>query len=287
LTIRKFVALSVAVHAFFFACIYLVQVRSSAEKKKPTEYVATLLSPEELQKPGVRPAQPTPKVKPPQRLFKKPSLVPKVTPPPRLPERAKPLFTPEAPVVPGEGEGTGKRVPETRPSEAAEAEKTGKGGKSGSAIEKRGPSIPGFSIRDELFDKEITESIARRDAGKAEGEGEKESPITFDTNVYKYAGYMTKLREKIESIWVFPTEAIARGIKFPQDLKIQFTIKKDGRLGEVRLIRTSGYKMLDDAALKALKDGEPYWPLPEEWGMETYTVLGHFIYSTYGLPQLR
>ena len=280
-----------AVHAFFFACLYLVQVRTSAEKKRPTEYVATLLSPEEIQRPRVRPSQPTPTVRPPRRLFKKPSPAPKVPekvpPPPHLPKRAKPLLTPEAPVVPGEGEGAGKRLPETGRPEATEAGKTGAEGKSGSGTEKRRPSIPGFSMRERLFDKDITENIARRDAGKAEDEGEKQAPITFDTKVYKYAGYMTKLREKIESIWVFPTEALARGIRFPQDLKIEFTIKKDGKLGEVRLIRTSGYKMLDDAALKALKDGEPYWPLPEEWGMETYTVLGHFVYSTYGYPELR
>ena len=282
MTIKKFVALSVAVHALFFACIYLVQVRSSAEKKRPTEYVATLLSPEEIQKPKVRPPQPTPTVRPPRRLIRKPSPIPKVPPTPHLPERTKPLLTPEAPVVPGEGEGAGKRLPEAGRRESTEAGKTAGGGKSASGIEKRGPSIPGFSMRERLFDKEITEDIAKKDAGKGRTEGAQEAPVTFDTKVYKYAGYMTKLREKIESIWVFPTEALARGIKFPQDLKIQFTIKKDGRLGEVRLIRTSGYKMLDDAALKALKDGEPYWPLPEEWGMETYTVLGHFVYSTYG-----
>ena len=62
---------------------------------------------------------------------------------------------------------------------------------------------------------------------------------------------------------------------------------KDGKLGAVELVRTSGYKMLDDAAIKALKDGEPYWPIPEEWGMESYTISGHFIYSIYGYPQVR
>jgi protein TonB len=53
-------------------------------------------------------------------------------------------------------------------------------------------------------------------------------------------------------------------------------------LGAVELIRTSGHKSLDDAAMKALKEGEPYWPLPDEWGMEAYTIEGHFIYSIYG-----
>ncbi|PKL52368.1 MAG: hypothetical protein CVV37_01730 [Nitrospira bacterium HGW-Nitrospira-1] len=57
---------------------------------------------------------------------------------------------------------------------------------------------------------------------------------------------------------------------------------KNGKLGAVELVRTSGYKMLDAAAIKALKDGEQYWPLPEAWDMESYTILGHFVYSLYG-----
>jgi protein TonB len=91
---------------------------------------------------------------------------------------------------------------------------------------------------------------------------------------------MRRLREKIESIWEYPAEARAR--RLYGDLKIRFTIRKDGRLGAIELVRTSGYKVLDDAAIKALKDGEPYWPLPPEWGMESYTILGHFVYAIYG-----
>jgi protein TonB len=79
---------------------------------------------------------------------------------------------------------------------------------------------------------------------------------------------------------MYPPDAAAMGIY--GDLKITFTIKKDGRLGDIQLVRTSGYKMLDDAAIRALKDGEPYWPLPDEWGMDTYTIQGHFGYSLYG-----
>ena len=50
----------------------------------------------------------------------------------------------------------------------------------------------------------------------------------------------------------------------------------------MELVRTSGHKTLDDAAMEALRDGTPYWPLPEEWGMEGYTIEGHFVYSLYG-----
>jgi protein TonB len=67
------------------------------------------------------------------------------------------------------------------------------------------------------------------------------------------------------------------------DLYIRFTIMKNGRLGAVELVRTSGYRALDDAAIKALWDAEPYWPLPNEWGREGFTITGHFIYTLHGV----
>ncbi len=88
------------------------------------------------------------------------------------------------------------------------------------------------------------------------------------------------LKEKIESIWQYPIEAARRGIY--GDLRIRFSITRNGKLGYVRLIRTSGYKELDEAAMKALKDAEPYWPLPEDWQGDSLTITGHFIYSIGG-----
>ncbi len=117
-----------------------------------------------------------------------------------------------------------------------------------------------------------------KDKEKAGGEGEPE--ITFSTQEFKYYGYKMRLKEKIENIWKYPPEAAEKGIY--ADLYIRFTILKNGKLGAVELLRTSGYKTLDDAALKALRDAAPYWPLPDEWKEESFTITGHFIYSLYG-----
>ncbi|MBA4348820.1 MAG: energy transducer TonB, partial [Thermodesulfovibrio sp.] len=108
-----------------------------------------------------------------------------------------------------------------------------------------------------------------------------ESTITFDTEEFKYYGYLQRLKEKIEGLWKYPHDAAERGIY--GDLYIKFTIKKNGKLGAVELVRTSGHKSLDDAAIKALKDAEPYWPLPDELDKEGLTITGHFIYSIYGI----
>lgn len=104
--------------------------------------------------------------------------------------------------------------------------------------------------------------------------------VTFDTKEIMYKGYMDLLRDKIQAIWVYPREAAER--KLYGDLYINFTIRRDGTLGAVRVVRTSGYSMLDEAALRALRGGQPYWPLPESWDMESITIKGHFIYALEG-----
>ncbi len=117
-------------------------------------------------------------------------------------------------------------------------------------------------------------------AKKTEEQKEKSS-ITFDVKGFKYNGYMLRLKEKIEGIWQYPSDAAMRGIY--GDLYLTFTIKKNGTLSKVELIRTSGYRSLDDAAIKALKDAAPYWPLPEDWKEDELTVKGHFMYTIYGV----
>jgi protein TonB len=113
-----------------------------------------------------------------------------------------------------------------------------------------------------------------------EKEDKKDKTFTFDAKEYRFLIYNRRLKERIESIWHYPPDAAAQGIH--GELIIRFTIKKNGHLGAVEIVRTSGYKNLDDAAIEALRDGDPYWPLPAEWDMEGYTIEGHFVYSLYG-----
>ncbi len=129
-----------------------------------------------------------------------------------------------------------------------------------------------------LFDKETIEKYAQKNTEEAKGE---KKGLTFDAPELQHRGYMKKLKEKIESIWKYPEEAARRGIS--GDLYIKFSIHKDGSLGEVELIRTSGYSDFDKAAIKALKDAAPYWPLPDDMKEGELSITGHFIY-VFGTP---
>lgn len=133
--------------------------------------------------------------------------------------------------------------------------------------------VPDFIplMRDSLFDRDTIEKFANKSSPR-------ESKSSFEAPGFRNRGYLRLLKEKIERIWQYPQEMARRGIA--GDLYITFVIKRDGSLGDVRLVRTSGYSALDEAAVKALRDAEPFWPLPDSWEAEDFEINGHFIYMT-------
>lgn len=278
--LKRFLAVSIVIHIAIAIGIYYVPKAKQPEKQG---FSARLVTPEEARLPRVRPPTPPVAARPPAHVLKPRGA-------PRPPSPARPFLPPpdlsrDRPVVPGEGSDSGSPLPAGKQPPTGRASAPGQGAGTEPA-DRPGHAADsprqGGSTRSKLFDPLITAEIAGKGTAARTGRDE---AVTFDTRDYRYAGYMHKLRDKIQSIWVYPPSAAAEG-KYG-DLKIRFTITKDGRLGKVELVRTSGYRTLDDAALKALKDGEPYWPLPDEWGMDSYTILGHFVYSLYGYQQLR
>jgi periplasmic protein TonB len=269
LNLRSFLVYSFIIHILVFALAAFF-LQSVKETKPGDEFSARLVSPEEFlhgktPSPSVPPTPSvpsTPKIKP---FPQKPSAVA----PPSLPEKG----TGDIP------EKTGKQMPLPFPQPQITPPVEPRAGRQGreGIQQPEPPSAP--SLREKLFDKGVIQDFARRDQEKEETE-KKEKTFSLDTSEYKFLIYNKRLKEKIESIWVYPPDAASQGIY--GDLVIRFTIKKNGRLGAVELVRTSGHKSLDDAAIKALKEGQPYWPLPENWGMEAYTIQGHFVYTLYG-----
>ncbi|MDI1471565.1 MAG: energy transducer TonB [Thermodesulfovibrio sp.] len=131
----------------------------------------------------------------------------------------------------------------------------------------------------DIFDKDIIAKLSKHQKGKDE-EIESSKGLSFSAKEFNDWGYLQRLKEKIERVWQYPPQAAERGIY--GDLYIKFTIDKRGKLISVELLRTSGYRMLDDAAIKALNDAQPFWPLPEEWQKDSLTITGHFIYTLRG-----
>ncbi len=134
---------------------------------------------------------------------------------------------------------------------------------------------PDISDRRAIFDSEI---IAQRALDPIKDGSE--TGITFNPSDIMLRGYMGLLKERVENAWLYPYQAAKDGVF--GDLRILFVIKRNGTLGDVHVTRTSGHVVLDNAAMKALRDAEPFWPLPEGYEQEALTVHGRFVYSLSG-----
>ncbi|HUL95479.1 MAG TPA: energy transducer TonB [Usitatibacter sp.] len=79
---------------------------------------------------------------------------------------------------------------------------------------------------------------------------------------YRFAQYVDNWRVKIERIGNlnYPEEARARGIH--ASLQLTVAIKADGEVESVEVNRSSGYKFLDQAAIRIVRLASPFDPFP-------------------------
>ncbi len=100
--------------------------------------------------------------------------------------------------------------------------------------------------------------------------------IDFNTTNFRYLGYFTSVRKAFELVWVYPAEAVRRGLQ--GEVKLEFTIQKDGTVSRMRVIESSGHKILDEGVVEAIKLASPFAPLPSGMKKDRLTIVGSFRY---------
>lgn len=109
----------------------------------------------------------------------------------------------------------------------------------------------------------------------------KEDTVELSTTEYKYFSYFAKLKRQIEGVWGYPEESRYKGEE--GQLFLVFTIKRNGELENIELLRSSGYARLDNEAIRAIRNAAPYAPFPEGWGaLERLHIKATFIYQFGG-----
>ncbi len=96
---------------------------------------------------------------------------------------------------------------------------------------------------------------AARTGGKSEGVA-----VSAGSEDFKFPPYLAIVRDKIERHWNPPPGTTA-GAK----AKIQFTVLRSGRVGEVKLQDSSGNFYFDQAAIRAILQSSPFPPMPDEF----------------------
>jgi len=115
---------------------------------------------------------------------------------------------------------------------------------------------------------------------------EKGKTLSFDTSEPRYTSYFEALRSMIYHKWEYPEVAAREGQG--GKLFVRFSILKDGTIGEVILLKSSGYPILDDAALSAIRLAAPFYPFPGGFGsLERVTINASFEYIIENLYNIK
>lgn len=104
--------------------------------------------------------------------------------------------------------------------------------------------------------------------------------IDLNTSNFRFIGYFTSIRKAFELVWVYPSEAVRRGLQ--GETHVEFTIEKNGEVSKIRVVESSGHKVLDIAVVEALRLASPFGPLPSGYQKDRLTVVGSFRYVLQG-----
>ena len=93
--------------------------------------------------------------------------------------------------------------------------------------------------------------------------------ISATTREYNYAAYMEAWRSKVERVGNLNYPDEARRQKLSGSLVLDVALNADGSINEITIRRSSGEKILDDAAIRIVELAAPYSPFPQHIKDET------------------
>lgn len=124
----------------------------------------------------------------------------------------------------------------------------------------------------------IREQIASLGSGlTADLGGPAKRTISLDSREKDFIEYLSRLKERVQRAWEYPEEAVKEGIS--GELQIIFTLNSTGSLTYMRLVESSGFPILDEEALRAVKASAPFDPFFPQMGDEPLNIRGTFHYD--------
>ena len=86
---------------------------------------------------------------------------------------------------------------------------------------------------------------------------------------YRYAHYIDTWRQKVERIGTLNYPAEARARKIYGSLQLTVAIKANGEIEDVEINKSSGHRILDDAAKRSVRLAAPFEPFPSDVRRDT------------------
>ena len=105
----------------------------------------------------------------------------------------------------------------------------------------------------------------------------REDTVDLGSVDVKYVPYLTKVKNRILRIWIYPQKAyenIEEG-----NVVVKMSIDADGTLAGIVLLSSSGSQNLDQGALRVVQDAAPYEPLPSNYDLARLHIIASFNYK--------
>jgi protein TonB len=90
------------------------------------------------------------------------------------------------------------------------------------------------------------------------------------------AEFQKMIYKKINSAKEYPYQAKLSGME--GTVKVSFVVKRDGSVSDIKVVNSSGYKILDDSAVDTVKKAEPYSPFPQSVEANSLRVSVEIVY---------
>ncbi|WP_295577414.1 energy transducer TonB [uncultured Lamprocystis sp.] len=113
----------------------------------------------------------------------------------------------------------------------------------------------------------LTESLEAR--GSAYASRQRHKSISASTREYRYANYLAAWARKVEQIGNLNYPQAAKDRRLHGSLILHVGVRADGTVEKIRIVRSSGHELLDQAAIKIVQLAAPYAPFPPDIAAET------------------
>lgn len=117
--------------------------------------------------------------------------------------------------------------------------------------------------------RQVPDSQPQRDV-------EEGDEVSLNTTDFKYLSYFSQLKDRIQMVWSYPEAAKVTGLQ--GSLVLKFVLNSDGSLRDLKVVKSSGADILDDAAIKAIRKAAPFYPLPKKLG-NVISIVANFEYE--------
>jgi len=99
----------------------------------------------------------------------------------------------------------------------------------------------------------------------------------LNTNDIQFGSFLRRFETSVYGVWRYPQEAALKGIEGVTPVRITFN--RNGEIVNVRLLESSGSKMLDDEVLRTLRLIGPVGSLPRNYPRDEFHLIAFFQYG--------